>query len=475
MKKSVLLIFLLTSLVCLVGGTLPSKSENLLGTPQQGGGDSRLISVKPLPETDGEFCEWVPASATAGLLNENMFQLAALQQDARPGQARAAIGIPGGDTSERPPLRVIHDSHAAFSSVSVDPVRNEVAVSDENMFAIMVYDRLANTDANGITKPKRIIQGRKTNIQFTCGVYMDPSTGEIYALNNDTQDKMVVFGPDQEGDVAPARMLQPPHAAFGIATNEEANEFYLTIQHSHSVVVYKKGAKGDDDPIRLLQGNSTKLANPHGIALDTKNKLMFVSNQGDFRTILPGATRGGEAGEDGGGGPQRTTPRQNWPMQRTANGSGRILPSSITVYPLDGQGDLPPLRVLQGPKTQLNWPIGMAVDPDRRELYVANDVGDSVLVFSIEANGDTAPIRKIQGPRSRVKNPTGLFLDRKNDELWVSNFGSHSLTVFKPTASGDAAPLRTIQSAPSSEPSLMIGNPGALAYDTKREQLLVAN
>jgi hypothetical protein len=282
MRKCVLFVFLLTSLVFLVGGTLPSKSETLLGTLQQSGGDPRLMSVESLPEADGVMCEWVPASATASL-NENLFQLAALQQDARPGQARASIGIPGGDTSERPPLRVIHDSHAAFSAVSVDPVRNEVAVADENMFAIMVYDRLANTDANGITKPKRVITGRKTNIQFTCGVYMDPSTGEIYALNNDTQDKMVVFGPDQEGDVAPARMLQPPHAAFGIATNEEANEFYLTIQHSHSVVVYKKGAKGDDDPIRLLQGNSTKLANPHGIAIDTKNKAVRTAAEEDQR------------------------------------------------------------------------------------------------------------------------------------------------------------------------------------------------
>jgi 6-phosphogluconolactonase (cycloisomerase 2 family) len=145
------------------------------------------------------------------------------------------------------------------------------------------------------------------------------------------------------------------------------------------------------------------------------------------------------------------------------------------VYPIDGQGDLTPLHVIQGPKTELDWPIGMAVDPDRRELYVANDVGDSILVFPIDANGDTPPIRKIQGSRSRVKNPTGLFLDRKNDELWVSNFGSHSLTVFKPTANGDVAPLRVIRSAPADQPSLMIGNPGAFAYDTKREQLLVAN
>ena len=470
MRKCVLLSFLLTSLVFLVVGTLPqAKSENLLGTLQQRGGDSRLISIDPLPETAGEFCEWVPASASVGLPNENLFQLAALQQDARPGQARAGslASSAAVDVPERPPLRVIQDQYPALSAVSVDPVRNEVAVTDENMFAIMIYDRLDSTASNApFSKPKRIITGEKTNIQFACGVYMDPSTGEIYALNNDTQDKVVVFGRQANGNVPPDRMLQPPHAAFGIASNEEANEFYLTIQHSHSVVVYKKGAQGNDDPLRLLQGNHTQLADPHGIALDTKNKLMFVSNHGSVRTLSEGGGNRGNRGQE---------PRKNWPNQRTEIGWGHVLPSTITVYPLDAQGDTAPIRVIQGPKSQLDWPIGMAVDPDRRELYVANDAGDSVLVFSIDANGDTPPLRTIQGPRTMVKNPTGMFLDTKNNELWVSNFGSHAVTVFRPTASGDIAPLRTIRSAPANTPALMIGNPGALAYDTKREQLLVAN
>jgi DNA-binding beta-propeller fold protein YncE len=461
MRKCVFLILLVLGLVSVVGGTLHlAKSETPPAALQQGG-DPRLVSIQQMPELNGMMCETVPAaggyttSLTAALLQRQLGT-----EQARTGTAPRG----GGDVAERPPLRMIHDPYAAFSAVWVDPIRNEVAVADENLFAIMVYDRLDNTPAGiDMTKPKRIIQGRKTNIQFACGIYIDPGTGEIYGLNNDTQDKVVIFGREAQGDVAPDRMLQPPHAPFGIAADEDAGHFYLTIQHSHSVVVYRKGAGGDDDPIRLLQGNRTQLADPHGIALDTKNKLMFVSNHGSVRTLSAGGNRGAEAA------------RQNWPNQRTDVGSGRIIGSSITVYPLDAQGDMEPMRVIKGPRTELNWPIGMAVDPDRKELFVANDAGDSVLVFSLEANGDTAPIRKISGPRSRVKNPTGLFMDLKNNELWVANFGSHSLTVFRPTADGDVAPLRTIRSAPVDEPSLMIGNPGAMAYDTKREELLVAN
>ena len=66
-------------------------------------------------------------------------------------------------------------------------------------------------------------------------------------------------------------------------------------------------------------------------------------------------------------------------------------------------------------------------------------------------------------------------MDIDNDELWVANFGNHTASVYAMTAEGDTPPLRVIRSAPAGTPSLMIGNPGALAYDTKREEILVPN
>ena len=74
-----------------------------------------------------------------------------------------------------------------------------------------------------------------------------------------------------------------------------------------------------------------------------------------------------------------------------------------------------------------------------------------------------------------ARNKRGVTLDLKNGELWVSNFGGHSATAYRIDAGGNTAPLRTIRSAPESAPSLMIGNPGALTYDSKREEILVPN
>ena len=145
------------------------------------------------------------------------------------------------------------------------------------------------------------------------------------------------------------------------------------------------------------------------------------------------------------------------------------------MYPIKASGDTPPLRVIAGEKTRFNWPGHIFVDPEHGELFVANDADNSILVFRATDQGDVAPTRVIKGPKTGLSNPTGLFVDTKNDELFVSNMGNHSATVYRRAASGDAAPLRTIRSAPVGKQAQIIGNPGAVAYDSRREEILVPN
>jgi DNA-binding beta-propeller fold protein YncE len=142
---------------------------------------------------------------------------------------------------------------------------------------------------------------------------------------------------------------------------------------------------------------------------------------------------------------------------------------------MDAQGDVAPIREIKGPKTMLNWPAHMFVDEVNGDVYVANDGGHNVLVFKVTDNGDVAPYRVIAGPKSNIKNPTGVYVDHKNNELVVSNMGNHMATVYPRNANGDVAPLRVIRGAPMDTPALQIGNPGAVAYDTKRDEILVPN
>jgi DNA-binding beta-propeller fold protein YncE len=351
----------------------------------------------------------------------------------------------------------------------VDLKNDEVVMTDESLFNILTYNRTENTPPNAtMSEPKRMIGGMASWIEFQCGLYIDQENGDIYAVNNDTVDKLVIFSRKAKGNVAPDRIINTPHTTYGIAVDEPHQELFLTVQEAAAVSVYKKKASLDEAPLRLLQGSATQLADPHGIAVDSKRDLMFVANFGNQAEHNKSARSAGQGGFG-------VSSKANWPMQRESAvpGSGKFTGASITVYPRDANGDVAPIRVIKGPHAQLNWPTSLAVDPERGELYVANDTGDSILVFDVTAEGDAAPQRVIAGPKSMVKSPTGVFFDPKHDELWVSNFGNHAATVYKATASGDAAPLRVIRSAPVSVPTPNIGNAYAPAYDSKRDQILV--
>jgi DNA-binding beta-propeller fold protein YncE len=371
------------------------------------------------------------------------------------------------------PTRKIKDPYPSFASVAVDVERDEVVFTDESLFSVLVYNRLENTPAGAeASKPKRQIEGENTNIEFQSSVYIDPKTGEIFAVNNDTRDTTVVFGRDSNGDARPVRQISTPHGTFGIAVSEAHNEVILTTQHDSALVSYRKLADGDEAPIRMLQGDKTKLADPHGIAYDPKNDVIFTSNFGSRHDVSKNQTaRAGvpSAGNDEG--------KPNWPLGRewSIPGSGTISPPSIVVHRRTASGNAEPLRVIEGPLTQLDWPTGLAFNPERQELYVANDMGPSILVFDGNATGNVAPKRVLKGPKTGLANPTGVALDFKNNELWVANFGGHTGTVYDMMAANDTAPKRTIRNAPPGSPSLMIGNPGAVAYDPKREVILVPN
>ncbi|HEY2986249.1 MAG TPA: hypothetical protein VGL11_00880 [Candidatus Binatia bacterium] len=437
------------------GATAPRKQT---GSPQ-------LVSYEPLPTEamDDENCQWVVAGqALAAAPPQAGFP------DGAP--ARPAEGSAFPDPSGKKPVRMIRDSYASYSSVAVDPINNEVILTDENLFNVLAFNRLENSPATAISQPKRVIGGLKTKIEFQSGLYLDPKNGDIYAVNNDTVDTLVIFSRNANGDAPPDRQLHTPHGTFGIAVDEEHQELLLTVQHDSAVVTFPKTAKSEDPPIRLLQGEHTLLADPHGIALDAKDDLIFVINHGSVHQVRPG----GEDRQRTWGGGQG---KPNWPLGfgNAIPGSGKNLPPSITIYPRAASGDAAPLRVIQGPKTEMNWPTGIAFDARTNEIFVANDMGDSILVFNAAANGDAAPRRVLKGPKSLIKNPTGVFVDPKNDELWVANFGNHTAAAYKLSASGDTAPLRVIRSAPPDKPTLSIGNPHPVAYDGKREQILVPN
>ena len=434
-----------------------------------------LVGAETLPAMEGELCIPEGASASPGS-GASLFELAALQQQdtAATPQAGAASGPPSSAiraaVANRLPSRILRDSYPSYSAVAVDSTHNEVILAAEDMLSLMVHDRSQNTPPTVRSEPRRIIHGLNTSLEFVCGVYVDPASGDVYAINNDTLNRMAIFSRKANGNAVPDRYLEVPQGTFGITVDEKSQELMLTVEDDNAVVTFPKAAKEKDSPIRILQGEHTLLANAHGITHDPKTDRIYVTNFGSVNKNVHPAT-GPWEGTTG-----RGVGRAMWPAGRNYSvpGTGEFRPPSINVYARTAEWDTAPLQVIQGPKTLLNWPIAVAVDSERGELYVANDTTSQILVFKADANGDVAPIRILGGAKTLIRNPTGVAVDMKNQELWVTSLSSHNATVYKLSASGNTPPLRVIRGAPENVPTATFIN-ARVAYDTKRDELLVAS
>lgn len=114
---------------------------------------------------------------------------------------------------------------------------------------------------------------------------------------------------------------------------------------------------------------------------------------------------------------------------------------AIMTFRGDSNGEAAPIRVIQGPHTQIGYPNhGIAVDNIHNEIFVVDK--EFILVFPRTATGDVAPLRVIRGPNTMVLNARGGIVDPVRNVLLV---GSDSgLLVFDRSADGDAKPRAII-------------------------------
>jgi hypothetical protein len=145
------------------------------------------------------------------------------------------------------------------------------------------------------------------------------------------------------------------------------------------------------------------------------------------------------------------------------------LAQAVLFFRGSANGEEPPVRVIQGPRTLIQ-----GTDYDGNDKMTFDDVhgeiiipvaGPKVLVFSRESNGDVAPVRVLAGPdtqiRGSVRGHPLVGVDPVNNLLIVGSTGGQgggrdgdgaeggggrgALVIFDRTASGNAKPLRVIQ------------------------------
>jgi hypothetical protein len=134
----------------------------------------------------------------------------------------------------------------------------------------------------------------------------------------------------------------------------------------------------------------------------------------------------------------------------------------------------PPVRVLEGQKTLISRTMhGFAYDGIHDEICVTSPLTQAILTFRGAANGEEAPIRVIQGPHTQIQGTAGggndrVSIDPVNDEIYIPVV-PNAILVFDRNASGDAAPKRVLTG-----PDTQIRGMASVAVDPVHN-VLVAN
>jgi hypothetical protein len=223
---------------------------------------------------------------------------------------------------------------------------------------------------------------------------------------------------------------------FGIYVDATDNEIGVANTGNNSVTIYDNSPAaiwGNATPLHIILGPDTGLSQPTGIAsyADLGNSIIVVANAGN---------------------------------------------NSVTFYSRDdvinGTGDVLPLHTIKGSKTGLRFPCGLYVDTSRNEIGVANNGNDSVTIYdlSMSLDGNISPVRTIQGQDTGLAAPCGLYVDTSHEEIGVVNNVSSTVTFYPLTAEGNVASTRTLRGYATG-----LDRPSGIYLDMDTDQIVVAN
>jgi hypothetical protein len=120
----------------------------------------------------------------------------------------------------------------------------------------------------------------------------------------------------------------------------------------------------------------------------------------------------------------------------------------VAVFPAGANGNVGPTRRISGGLTQLDAPLGIAVDK-QKNIYVANGGNNTITVYAAGSNGNVTPTRTIGGSLTTLADINGIAVDNAG-YLYVGNVDqagssdNYPVLVFAPGANGNVAPVQSI-------------------------------
>jgi hypothetical protein len=229
------------------------------------------------------------------------------------------------------------------------------------------------------------------------------------------------------------------------------DEIYVTNPFAQAILTFKGDAKGNEPPIRIIQGPKTQLGSEDTLEIDDVNGEILIP--------------------DGDG---------------------------IRIFPIAANGDVAPIRVMQRPKPNPGWSLGsgIAVDPihnviatdgalsgDLEKKYPRNNPyrggRDTLLIFDRKASGEVTPLRIIRGEKTGIYANRQLQVYPKGGWIIVSQITDGGISVPEDTFvgvwsiydSGDVPPRWRIDGKPSN----ILVKPRGVAFDAKHKEVLVSD
>ncbi|MPY90019.1 MAG: hypothetical protein GEU99_19110 [Luteitalea sp.] len=125
-----------------------------------------------------------------------------------------------------------------------------------------------------------------------------------------------------------------------------------------------------------------------------------------------------------------------------------------------------PLTRVFGPHTGIGFIAGVAVDPERKEVYAVNNDGGGVVTFGYDQTGAVRPVRGLETPHQSW----GISLSKARNEIAVSVQQMSGIVFYRRGAEQLEPPLRTLRGYETG-----LADPHGVAYDDERKELVVAN
>ena len=248
----------------------------------------------------------------------------------------------------------------AIHGVEYDDIHDEMVLPQPFSQAILTF----RGGANGDEAPIRVIQGPLTGIyNYTDQVAIDPVHDEIYVPTGyPTNDRILVFAREANGNVAPIRVLQGPNAfrglvgLGGVAVDPVRNLLLVSgeaMDGTRGVMMFDRTAQGNVKPLRTVIG-------PTG-------RMRVSPEKGLFLVVIK---------------PPRGESERDTGLEAPGDMAAESDKDYVGVWSVDDTGEVPPRWMIGGPQGILKWIFGMALNPKEKTVVVTDMRLNGVVTYS---------------------------------------------------------------------------------------------